>query len=105
MAKGESYDISFDVRIDHGRDERAKIALNSTPANGEYELALGTDSITEEKPIDDRSCDVGTRLRGAGELRNDLQTVRVTFDGTTLVQISNESTVPSLYTLPDPVTS
>jgi hypothetical protein len=107
VAHGETYDVTFDVRVCHRRGEVVTIDLGHA-IGGEYVLAIATGEATDTRkttsdPDTGSGCDFGTRIKGGGRLPNDFETLRVTADGRTIQTVENEGTVPILRPLPDPV--
>ncbi len=104
VAHGDAYDLTFDVRIEHGWTEEVQVSLRGIPG-GEYDLAFGTTEASGtpsgSADADDRA--FGTRVRGSGTLPTDFESLRVTAGGETLRTVDNERTMPVMRPLPDPI--
>lgn len=105
VAHGETYDVTFDVRISHDRTEEAEVSLRGFPG-GEYDLELATSEASETPKLakpDAGGRQFGTRITGSGTLPIDFESLRVTANGETLRTVENEGTMPVMRPLPDPV--
>jgi len=98
VADGETYDVTFDLRVCHGRETEVTADLSGGPTN-EYVLSFDTTGSTDGET----DCDYGTRIKGGGTLPTDFETLRVTANGRTLQTLDNEGTMPRLRPLPDPL--
>jgi hypothetical protein len=109
VAHGETYDLTFDVRICHGRGSIATAELDSSTA-GEYVLGFSTMSATETNSASTDStpgsdCDFGTRMVGSGRLPGDVETLEVRNTYGIIQPVVIEGTTPIMRPLSDPVES
>lgn len=107
VAHGETYDLTFDVRLCHERGEEVAVNLHGL-SGGDYDLDFDTTGSTETRktPTDSNAvshCGFGTRITGSGTLPQDFQSLRVTANGRTLQTLENEGTMPVMRPLPDPI--
>lgn len=98
VADGETYDVTFDLRVCHGRQEEATVGLEQRVTN-EYALEFETTGEADGES----DCEYGTRITGGGTLPTEFEMLRVTANGRTLQTLENEGTMPRLRPLPDPL--
>lgn len=98
VAHGETYDLTFDVRVCHGRQDAVEVDL-SGGRTGEYALSFETDGGTPTES----NCGFGTRVTGSGLLPTDFESLTVDANGETLRTMQRDGTLPSLRPLPDPI--
>lgn len=108
VAHGETYDMTFDVRISHSPGKKVNVNLTTTPLSSEYVLEFTIEDQTEEsterkQPISDSDCDIGARLQGGGSIPSDFKMLRVTVNDKTLKIIERNGTFAALHPLPDPI--
>lgn len=108
VADGETYDMTFDVRISHGQGEEVEADLTTVSNSTEYVLGFAIEKQPEEsseqkQPISESDCDPGTRLKGGGNIPDDFEMLRVSVNDRTLTTIEREGTFGTLHPLPDPI--
>lgn len=96
VADGETYDVTFDVRICHQDEVEVEFYKRESD---KYTLSFSTDGGTPSKS----DCDFGTQITGSGSIPTDFGSLNVDVNGETLRRIKREGTLPSLHPLPDPI--
>ena len=106
-AHGSGYDMTFDVRICHGRETGVGVALSET-GNGRYKVAFSTTSTTGDSEASTAKanragCELGTRIRASTVLPRDLDTLTFVADGDQVLAFEKEGGVGEMRPLPDPL--
>lgn len=98
VADGETYDVTFDVRICHDSREEVEVELYRR-ATGEYALSFTTDG----GPHGESDCNFGTQINGSGSIPTDFESLSIDANGGNLRTVDREGTFAALHPLPDPI--
>lgn len=98
VANGETYAVTFDVRICHESQSEVAVELYKS-ATGEYTLSFATNG----GPHSESDCNFGTHLNGSGSIPTDFESLNVDVNGETLRNAKREGTFARLHPLPDPI--
>ena len=102
---GDSYHMTFDVRISHERHEEVPVELVGVPQIG-YTLRFTTASASETNPgaiTSDPDHEFGTQITGSGTLPIEFEKLHITIDGRTLQTIEEKRKLAIMRQLPDPI--
>lgn len=106
VAHGETYDLTFDVRLCHERGREVTVDLYGLPgADYDLEFATGASETRATTPESAAvsNCEFGTRINGSSTLSLEFERLRVTANRRVLQTIEREGTTAVMRPLPDPI--
>lgn len=108
VAHGESYDITFDLRISHNRGDEINADLTKAEKSDGYLLQFTIDNSTgtpdkRTQSINDSDCNLGTRIKGGGSIPLDFNILYINVNGDNIKTIDRKGSFAAIHTLPDPV--
>lgn len=98
VAHGETYDVTFDVRICHDSRDAIEVDLFER-ASDEYALSFDTGGGAHRES----DCNFGTHVTGSGSIPTDFESLSVTVNDEPLQTMNRDGTLPRLQPLPDPI--
>ena len=107
VADGDSFDLTYDVRLCEIGGEEVEPTLARTDPD-EYTLALtlkpeSSGEIDTEVSVSESECSYGTRITGGANVPNDWERLEVVIIGKHIRTIKREGTLPKIRPLPDPI--
>jgi hypothetical protein len=94
VANGETYGVTFDVRICHNDKDEVKVELYKR-TTGEYALSFTTNGGTHGES----DCSFGTRITGSGSIPTDFESLNIDVNGGTLETIEKKKVHSQPYIL------